>query len=52
MTITHIEQGLNMSCIFSATGNLLVSETGLESIIKGLDKYIKIQFAQMVLKLE
>ncbi len=51
-TITHIEQGLNMSCLISATGQVLVSDTGLDSIIPGLEKVINVQFAQLVLKLE
>ena len=51
-TITHIEQGLRMSCLISATGQLLVSNTGLDSIIEGIDDTIEVQFAQMVLKLD
>tara|TARA_R100000935_G_scaffold58270_2_gene94647 strand:- start:20363 stop:20569 length:207 start_codon:yes stop_codon:yes gene_type:complete len=51
-TITHIEQGLSMSCLLSATGQVLVSNTGLDSLIQGLDKSIDVQFAQLVLKLE
>ena len=51
-TITHIEQGLAMSCLISARGQVLVSDTGLDSLIEGLDKTIEIQFAQLVLKLE
>jgi len=51
-TITHIEQGLRMSCLISATGQVLVSKTGLDSLIQGLDKTIDVQFAQLVLKLE
>jgi len=51
-TITHIEQGLNMSCLISATGQVLVSDTGLDTLIQGLDNTIEVQFAQLVLKLE
>ena len=51
-TITHIEQGLSMSCLISATGQVLVSETGLDSLIQGLGKAIEVQFSQLVLKLE
>lgn len=51
-TITHIEQGLSMSCLISATGQVLVSKTGLDSVIPGLDKVIEVQFAQLVLQLE
>lgn len=51
-TITHIEHGVGMSCLISATGQVLVSETGLDSVIPGLDKAIEVQFAQLVLKLE
>jgi len=51
-TITHIEQGVSMSCLISARGQVLVSDTGLDSLIQGLDKTIQVQFAQLVLKLE
>ena len=51
-TITHIEQGVSMSCLISATGQILVVDTGLGSLIQGLDKTIQVQFAQLVLKLE
>ena len=51
-TITHIEQGISMSCLISATGQVLVSKTGLDSLIQGLDKAIEVQFSQLVLKLE
>tara|TARA_R110002153_G_scaffold76049_1_gene196062 strand:+ start:2180 stop:2722 length:543 start_codon:yes stop_codon:yes gene_type:complete len=51
-TITHIEQGISMSCLISATGQILVVDTGLGSLIQGLDKTIQVQFAQLVLKLE
>ena len=51
-TITHIEHGVAMSCLISARGQVLVSDTGLDSLIEGLDKTIEIQFAQLVLKLE
>jgi hypothetical protein len=51
-TITHIAQGFSMSCLISATGQVLVSNTGLDSLIEGLDKTIEVQFAQLVLKLE
>lgn len=51
-TITHIEQGVSMSCLISARGQVLVADTGLDSIIKGIDDTIEVQFAQMVLKLD
>ena len=51
-TITHIEQGLSMSCLISASGQLLVSNTGLDSLIEGIDDTIEVQFAQLVLRLE
>ena len=51
-TITHVDQGLAMSCLFSARGQILVSDIGLDSLIEGLDKTIEVQFAQLVLKLE
>ncbi len=51
-TITHIEQGVSMSCLISARGQVLVADTGLDSIIKGVDDTIEVQFAQMVLKLD
>ena len=51
-TITHIEQGISMSCLISATGQVLVADTSLASLIQGLDKTIQVQFAQLVLKLE
>lgn len=51
-TITHIEQGVSMSCLISATGQVLVSKTGLDSLIEGLDKIIEVQFYQLILKLE
>ena len=51
-TITHIEQGVSMSCLISATGQLLVSNTGLDSLIEGIDDTIEVQFAQLVLRLE
>lgn len=51
-TITHIEQGVSMSCLISATGQVLVSKTGLDSVIEGLDKIIEVQFYQLILKLE
>tara|TARA_R110002049_G_scaffold116099_2_gene268426 strand:+ start:3609 stop:4151 length:543 start_codon:yes stop_codon:yes gene_type:complete len=51
-TITHIEHGIAMSCLISARGQVLVSDTGLDSLIEGIDKTIEIQFAQLVLKLE
>ena len=51
-TITHIEQGVSMSCLISARGQVLVADTGLDSIIKGIDDAIEVQFAQMVLKLD
>ena len=51
-TITHIEHGVAMSCLISARGQVLVSDTGLDSLIEGLDKTIEVQFAQLVLKLE
>lgn len=51
-TITHIEQGLAMSCLISARGQVLVSDTSLDSLIQGLDKTMQVQFAQLVLRLE
>ena len=51
-TITHIEQGVSMSCLISATGQLLVSNTGLDFLIEGIDDTIEVQFAQLVLRLE
>ena len=51
-TITHIEQGLEMSCFISARGQVRISDTGLDYLIKGLDKTIEVQFAQLVLKLK
>ena len=51
-TITHIEQGVSMSCLISARGQVLVADTGLDSIIKGIDDAIEVQFAQMVLKMD
>jgi len=51
-TITHIEQGVSMSCLISASGQLLVSNTGLDSLIEGIDDTIVVQFAQLVLRLE
>jgi len=51
-TITHMEQGFSMSCLISARGQFLVSDTGLGSLIEGIDKTIEVQFAQLVLKLE
>lgn len=51
-TITHIEQGVRMSCLISARGQVLVSDTGLDSSIQGLDNTIEVQFAQLVLRLE
>ncbi|WP_142785855.1 hypothetical protein [Changchengzhania lutea] len=50
--ITHIEHGIAMSCLISASGQVLVSDTGLDSLIEGIDKTIEVQFAQLVLKLE
>ncbi|MBU2526378.1 MAG: hypothetical protein KKC03_07235 [Bacteroidetes bacterium] len=51
-TITHIEQGVSMSCLISANGQFLVSNIGLDSLIEGIDDTIEVQFAQMVLRLE
>tara|TARA_B100000427_G_scaffold304519_1_gene289838 strand:+ start:596 stop:1147 length:552 start_codon:yes stop_codon:yes gene_type:complete len=51
-TITHIEQGVSMSCLISAAGQLLVPNTGLDSLIEGIDDTIEVQFAQLVLRLE
>jgi len=51
-TITHIEQGLSMSCLISAKGQVIVTDTGLDSIIKGMDDTIEVQFAQMILELD
>jgi hypothetical protein len=41
-----------MSCLISATGQLLVSNTGLDFLIEGIDDTIEVQFAQLVLRLE
>ena len=41
-----------ISCLISARGHILVSDTGLGSLIEGIDKTIDVQFAQLVLKLE
>ncbi|SIQ16752.1 hypothetical protein [Maribacter ulvicola] len=51
-TVTHIEQGISMSCLISARGQVLVVDTGLDSLIQGVDKTIEVQFSQLVLKLE
>lgn len=51
-TITHIEQGVSMSCFISARGQVLVTDTDLDSLIQGLDETIQVQFTQLVLKLE
>jgi len=51
-TITHVEQGLAISCLISARGQVLVSDLGLYSLIQGLDKTIQVQFSQLVLRLE
>ncbi|WP_445731165.1 hypothetical protein [Mariniflexile sp.] len=51
-TITHLEHGIAMSCLISAKGQVLVSDTGLDSLIEGIDKTIEVQFTQLVLKLQ
>lgn len=51
-TVTHVEQGIKMSCLISARGQVLVEDTGLNSLVHGLDKTIEVQFSQLVLKLE
>jgi len=51
-TITHLEQGVAVSCLITARGQILVSDTDLGSLIEGIDKTIEVQFAQLVLKLE
>ncbi len=51
-TVTHIEQGIKMSCLISARGQVLVEDTGLDYLLQGLDKTIEVQFTQLVLNLE
>ena len=51
-TLTHFDQGTTISCLISARGQVLVSDTGLDKLIQGLDKTLEVQFAQLVLKLE
>ncbi|WP_445954757.1 hypothetical protein [Yeosuana sp.] len=51
-TIIHIYQGTDMSCIISARGQVLVSDTGLNNVIPNLGESIEIEFAQMVLRLQ
>lgn len=51
-TVTHIYFSSSMSCVISAHGQILVSDTGLDKVIPGLDKTIDVQFAQTVLKLD
>jgi alpha-tubulin suppressor-like RCC1 family protein len=51
-TITHIDQAEAMSCLISARGEVLTSNTGLNDLIQGLGKTIEVEFAQLVLKLE
>tara|TARA_R110002073_G_scaffold295704_1_gene461632 strand:- start:12371 stop:12946 length:576 start_codon:yes stop_codon:yes gene_type:complete len=51
-TITHVYLSSSMSCVISASGQVLVKDTGLESVIPGLGKTIDVQFAQTVLKLK
>ncbi len=51
-TITHIDQATSMSCLISARGEVLTSDTGLYNLIQGLGKTIEIEFAQLVLKPE
>ena len=51
-TITHIYLNSLMSCVISASGQILVSDTGLDKVIPGLDKTLEVQFTQTVLKLK
>ena len=51
-TLTHFDQGTTISCLISARGQVLVSDTGLDKLIQGLDKTLEVQFAQLVLRLE
>lgn len=51
-TITHVYLSSSMSCVISASGQVLVKDTGLDSVIPGLGKTIDVQFAQTVLKLK
>jgi hypothetical protein len=38
--------------LISARGQVLVPNTGLDSLIEGIDETIEVQFAQLVLRLE
>jgi len=49
-TITHIDQGTSMSCLISARGGVLTSNTDSDGLIQGLGKTIEVEFAQLVLR--
>lgn len=51
-TLTHFDQGTTISCLISARGQVLTSDTGLNDLLPRLDKTLEVQFAQLVLKLE
>ena len=51
-TLNHFDQGTTTSCLISARGQVLVPNTGLDSLIEGIDETIDVQFAQLVLRLE
>ncbi|WP_261376860.1 hypothetical protein [Gillisia sp. Hel_I_86] len=51
-TITHVEQGTTWSCLINASGEIMVSDTSLNSFIPSVDHAIGVQFAQLILKLE
>ncbi len=51
-TITHVYLSSSMSCVISASGQILVKDIGLDNVIPGLGKTIDVQFAQTVLKLK
>jgi len=48
-TIQHMTQEAIYSCMFSATGEILVSEMGLSNVFPELDEHLQIQFAQLLL---
>ncbi|TVZ28796.1 hypothetical protein JM83_3953 [Gillisia sp. Hel_I_86] len=51
-TLNHFDQGTTTSCLISARGQVLVPNTGLDSLIEGIDETLEVQFAQLVLTLE
>ena len=51
-TLTHFDQGTTTSCLISARGQVLTSDTGLNELLSGLDETLEVQFAQLVLKLD